>query len=134
MIIGEKYTNSKYKKNLFIIEDDIGIQELYKQFFKFNDWKIIGKSQNGTEGLNQYFKLAKKPSIVILDHNLPGLSGIHIAKEIRKHVPNQKILFISADCDNLSSVKNLKGTQYLSKPFSLSNLLHKVESLHYLGK
>jgi DNA-binding response OmpR family regulator len=133
-VIGEKKSTSKYKKNLFIIEDDIGIQELYKEFFTLNDWKIIGKSQNGTEGLNEYFKIAKKPSIVILDQNLPGLSGKTIAKEIRKYIPTQKILFVSADCDNFSDVKNLRGTQYLSKPFSLSNLLHKVETLHYLGK
>jgi PAS domain S-box-containing protein len=57
------------------------------------EWAICGEAVEGKEVVEKYRKL--NPDLVILDINMPGLTGIDAAQEIRRDNPLAKILFFS---------------------------------------
>lgn len=75
--------------------------------------------------------LEKKPDICILDIMMPQKDGYMLAAEIRKSDPNVPIIFLSAKALTEDVVMGFKsgGNDYLKKPFSIDELLVRMESL-----
>jgi DNA-binding NarL/FixJ family response regulator len=55
------------------------------------EWDICGEAEEGAEAVRKTKEL--RPDLVILDVNMPGLSGITAAQQILKDNPNARILF-----------------------------------------
>lgn len=74
---------------------------------------------------------AFKPDICILDIMLPFKDGYTLAKELREAQPNLPIIFLSAKVLTEDVVKGFKsgGNDYLKKPFSMDELLVRMEAL-----
>lgn len=72
-----------------------------------------------------------KPDICILDIMMPHKDGYTLAAEIRKSDPDIPIIFLSAKALTEDVVKGFKsgGNDYLKKPFSIDELLVRMESL-----
>jgi DNA-binding NarL/FixJ family response regulator len=58
-----------------------------------NEWAVCGEAVEGKEAVEKSKEL--NPDLVILDINMPGLTGIDAAQEIRRENPLAKILFFS---------------------------------------
>jgi two-component system NarL family sensor kinase len=58
-----------------------------------NEWAVCGEAVEGKEAIEKSKEL--NPDLVILDINMPGVSGIDAAQEIRRENPLAKILFFS---------------------------------------
>jgi DNA-binding response OmpR family regulator len=72
-----------------------------------------------------------RPDLLILDVMLPGLSGFEVCRQIRRADPRLPILILtarSADIDKVMGL-DLGADDYLTKPFSLSELLARVRAL-----
>lgn len=81
--------------------------------------------------------LSFKPDICILDIMLPSKDGYTLAKELREIQPDLPIIFLSAKVLTEDVVKGFKsgGNDYLKKPFSMEELLVRIEALlHRFGK
>jgi DNA-binding response OmpR family regulator len=72
-----------------------------------------------------------KPDICVLDIMMPQKDGYTLAAEIRKLDPNIPIIFLSAKALTEDVVMGFKngGNDYLKKPFSIDELLVRMESL-----
>ncbi|RLJ80810.1 response regulator transcription factor [Pedobacter alluvionis] len=72
-----------------------------------------------------------KPDICVLDIMMPQKDGYTLATEIRKSDPNIPIIFLSAKALTEDVVMGFKngGNDYLKKPFSIDELLVRMESL-----
>nr|WP_315421013.1 response regulator transcription factor [uncultured Pedobacter sp.] len=72
-----------------------------------------------------------KPNICVLDIMMPQKDGYKLATEIRKSDPNIPIIFLSAKALTEDVVMGFKsgGDDYLKKPFSIDELLVRMESL-----
>ncbi|QXU43392.1 response regulator transcription factor [Pedobacter sp. D749] len=72
-----------------------------------------------------------KPDICVLDIMMPQKDGYTLAAEIRKSDPNIPIIFLSAKALTEDVVMGFKngGNDYLKKPFSIDELLVRMESL-----
>jgi len=57
--------------------------------------KIIGRVSDGLEAVQKAQEL--QPEIILLDINLPKLNGFEVARRVREHIPQLKIIFFSAD-------------------------------------
>ena len=130
---------------MLIAEDDVHILELYKEWLKFKNHDVI-MSENGqkcldiykkeyehakTNGLENYF------DVVILDHNIPILTGVEAAKEILKLNPNQRIIFASGYIQKIlsESITNLnKAIKIIEKPFSIETLNDMITKKTLLDK
>src|SRR5688500_7320728 len=84
---------------------------------------------DGEEGLSA--ALADPPDLVVLDLNLPRLDGITLLNRLRRADSTARVLILSARGEVESRVKGLKAgaDDYLPKPFSLDELIARVEAL-----
>lgn len=81
--------------------------------------------------------IALKPDICVLDIMLPSKDGYMLAQELRAAQPDLPIIFLSAKVLTEDVVKGFKmgGNDYLKKPFSMEELLVRIEALlHRFGK
>lgn len=68
--------------------------------------------------------------LIILDLLLPGLDGVSVLREIIEHHPEQRVMILSAmsDVDDKVRCLDIGASDYLAKPFALSELLARVRA------
>src|SRR5512132_4370044 len=71
------------------------------------------------------------PNLVILDLMLPGLDGFEVLRGIRASSPDLPVLILSARSEEHDKIRGfrLDADQYVTKPFSLLELLERVHAL-----
>jgi DNA-binding response OmpR family regulator len=85
-------------------------------------------ARDGEEGLR--LALANRYDLVVLDLVMPGLDGHEVLRRILARKPSQPVLILSALNDTASKVRCLEhgAEDYISKPFSLEELLARVRA------
>ncbi|MFB7141224.1 response regulator transcription factor [Gottfriedia sp. NPDC056225] len=113
-------------KDILLIEDDISIAELQRDYLEINDFRV-DIQHNGDEGLQH--ALNGNYDLIILDIMLPGKNGFEICKELRA-VKNIPILFVSAKKEDIDKIRGLGlgADDYITKPFSPSELVARVKA------
>ena len=111
---------------ILIIEDEVAIAELQKDYLEINDYEVVIEN-DGAKGLEVALK--QDFDLVILDLMLPGMDGYEICKNIRneKNIP---IIIVSAKKDDIDKVRGLGlgADDYMTKPFSPSELVARVKA------
>ncbi len=111
---------------VLIIEDEVAIAELEKDYLELSDFQVEIESQ-GDMGLAR--ALGEEFDLFILDLMLPGLDGFEICKKIRE-VKNTPILMVSAKKEDIDKIRGLGigADDYITKPFSPSELVARVKA------
>ena len=93
------------------------------------DWYIVGEASDGPEALQKAKDLT--PDLILLDIGLPKLNGIEVARQIRKLVPQSKILFLSAldDLDIVREAMRSGASGYVVKLDTASELTKAIEDI-----
>ena len=96
---------------------------------KRRDLQIICEVSDGLEAVRKAEVL--KPDLILMDIGLPGLNGLHAARQIRKLAPESKIIFLSQESspDIVQEALNLGALGYVVKARAGSELLPAVESV-----
>lgn len=113
-------------KKILIIEDDISIAELEKDYLEINGFDV--KLENsGVKGIERARN--EKFDLIILDLMLPGIDGFQICKELRE-VLNIPILMVSAKGEGIDKIRGLGlgADDYITKPFSPNELVARVKA------
>ena len=108
---------------ILLIEDDRALNKAISIYFKKEKFHVIS-CYCGQEALNTL--LQNNIDLIILDINLPDLSGFDLIKQIKIINSNIPILILSA-CDLDSDILhgfNLGAEDYVTKPFNIE-ILHK---------
>jgi two-component system, OmpR family, response regulator VanR len=115
----------RYK--ILVIEDDLDIQELIKEFLITQDVEVDVAS-DGLEGI-QLFQQSSY-DLVILDVMLPNMDGHHVCKMIRKQssVPIIMLTALGEEKDQMKGF-DLGVDDYITKPFSFNILIRRVEAV-----
>jgi DNA-binding NarL/FixJ family response regulator len=92
-------------------------------------WHVISEASDGLEAVQKAKELT--PDLILLDINLPKLSGIGAASQIRKVAPNSKILFVSTCASWEIAVKALDtgASGYVIKVDAGKELAKAVEAV-----
>ena len=111
---------------ILIIEDEVAIAELEKDYLELSDFQVEIESQ-GDMGLAR--ALGEEFDLFILDLMLPGLDGFEICKKIRE-LKNTPILMVSAKKEDIDKIRGLGigADDYITKPFSPSELVARVKA------
>jgi len=113
-------------KRILIIEDDINIAELERDFLQLNGYES-DIAQDGEEGLKK--ALTGIYDVIIVDLMLPKKNGNEIIKEVRKkfEIP---IIVVSARTEDIDKIRGLDfgADDYLTKPFSPAELAARIKS------
>ena len=106
---------------LLYIEDDVDIQEIYREFL--NDYvDIVHLANDGEAGYSMY--LEYNPDIILLDINMPKLDGLSLAEKIRKTDKDVQIIITTAygEQENLLRAIELYLVKYILKPIDFNEL------------
>ncbi len=124
--------------DIFYVEDDTDfafiMQHAAQQVNNSLSVKIIDNGKDALSELQQLSNERVKPRLIMLDLNLPGMSGLDLLKRIKempylKYVP---VVFFSTS-DNPKDVRaslEFGANAYLAKPSGYINLVSCLNSLH----
>ena len=112
---------------ILIIEDEESIAELERDYLEISSYEVT-ICNDGEKGLKE--ALDNEYDLYILDLMLPGVDGFEICKAIRNK-KNTPIIMVSAKKDDIDKIRGLGlgADDYMTKPFSVSELLARVEAL-----
>ena len=113
------------------------VVEDFEQFRRFvcatlgkrPDLQVVGEVSDGFEAVQKAVEL--KPDLILLDIGLPTLNGIEVARQIRKLVPESKIIFLSQEssAEVVQEALSLGAWGYVVKTRAGSDLLTAVEAV-----
>ncbi len=83
--------------SIFIADDHPIFIEGLRRIIDERHYKIVGDAGNGKEALEKILEL--RPDIAILDISMPELTGIGVARELRKHKLTTKVVLLSSHDD-----------------------------------
>lgn len=82
------------KRTIIIIEDHTLLRETWELVINASAvYRVVATYANAEEGIEGV--ATHRPDIVIMDINLPGMSGLEATKHLRKHIPGIKIIGVS---------------------------------------
>ncbi|HEX6224817.1 MAG TPA: response regulator transcription factor [Chryseolinea sp.] len=120
--------------SLVIIEDLAEVREGLVQFISLNSEFIIkGSFEAAEDALQDLPRL--KPDIVIMDINLPGISGIECIRQVREKIPSTQFMMFTVYENDEKVFEALKAgaTGYLLKNTGLLQLVEGLKDLYNGG-
>ena len=114
------------KGRVLLVEDDQDIREMMAECLR--DSCTVSVAQDGTQALQMLTR--QEFDAIVLDQELPGLSGTSLIGELRDrgiHVPT---LMVSA-APNAWRLAQEARTDFISKPFDVDQLEARVEALFH---
>ena len=124
---------------ILIVEDDTSLGLSMKGFFEDNDFEVI-HVVSGEEAVEVYGK--ERPSIVLLDVQLPGINGFEVLEKIQKMDNSIPVIMMTDKKYDEGSQKrgyDLRAVNYMPKPVfpkillsQISNLLNPPETMRYI--
>ena len=127
----ETLCERKTPVGILIVEDEVGLNSVIKQYFKkeFPDAELY-QACDGFEAGS--IMVGKKPDVVILDLNLPGVDGLELCKKINAtdEFGNPAVIVITAlqDTEIEKQVHDLNVIAFFRKPLVLSELSQAIRS------
>lgn len=112
---------------ILIIEDEPELVKVLRSYLEQAGYNILS-AYRGDSGLSTWEH--KKPDLVILDLNLPGMDGLDVAREIRRKA-DTPIIMLTARVEETDQLIGLEigADDYISKPFSPRVVVARVRAL-----
>ncbi len=109
---------------VLVVDDDAQLQRTI-QWLLEDEGYTVGTASNGEEGLAMAEEM--RPSLVILDLNLPALDGEGVAEGLRAlHGPDLPIIIVSSDRMLRERARGIGVSASISKPFEVEEFLAAV--------
>jgi DNA-binding response OmpR family regulator len=113
---------------VLLVEDEEKVARFVARGLKSERY-AVDVATTGTSGLDHV--MAYEYDLIILDLNLPEMSGTELLKHIRKGHPHVPVLILTARDNIDDKIKNFEqgADDYLTKPFAFAELLVRVKAL-----
>ena len=115
---------------ILITDDHAIVRSGLKQLFaQISDFQVVGEAANGAELLAQLRELAV--DLVLLDFDMPGISGADLIARVRSHYPQLPLLVLSMHNEAHLALCALKAgaTGYITKDCNLDILLPAIRQV-----
>jgi DNA-binding NarL/FixJ family response regulator len=117
-----------------IVEDDEPIRDGWVNILKeLGGYRITGEFKSGEEALEGILK--NPPDFVLMDINLPGMTGIECARELKRQIPYIEVLMLTmfGDLDRIFDALRAGASGYLLKRTSPAALKAAMEEVRMGG-
>jgi two-component system, chemotaxis family, chemotaxis protein CheY len=111
-----------------IVEDEKDLVDVYQRMFARRNIVVCFVAFDGREALKKFIECTPKPHVILMDHRLPGMSGIEVTEEILKLDPETKVVFLSADVGVMDDAFRAGAVAFLKKPASLKEIVGTIEA------
>ena len=110
---------------VYIVDDELSVREALRSLIRSAGWRVE------TFGSAREFltsEWASVPSCLVLDVELPDLSGFELQQELARHNPKSSIIFLTGRGDIPMSVRAIKAgaVEFLTKPPAEDQLLEAI--------
>ena len=112
---------------VLVVEDELKIRDLIRRYLEHDGLAVL-TTGSGTEGLTML--ATQSVDLIVLDLNLPDISGETIAAEVRSRsvIPILMLTAKSTEADRIRGLE-LGADDYLTKPFSPRELVLRVQAV-----
>ena len=116
------------KIKVLLAEDEPSLAQIIKESLETRDFEVF-LAKNGVIAKELY--QLHNPEILVLDVMMPFKDGFTLAKEIREENKQIPIIFLTAKSQTKDVLEgfNHGGNDYLKKPFSMEELIVRIQSL-----
>src|SRR3989339_1829193 len=113
---------------ILIVEDEVEILNFLKKSLE-NECYVVDAAKDGEKG--SYLARTNHYDLIILDNIMPKKTGLEVCEDIRKDGKNTPILILSVKSEITTKVDlfNAGADDYLTKPFSVDELLARIKAL-----
>ncbi len=118
----------KHRGKILLVEDDKNFALVLKSYLEIHFLRV----DISTDGLSALKQLKKDNyTLCILDVVMPNMDGFELAKQIRRHYPELRYIFLTSRNLKEDIIKGyeLSAVDYLCKPFDSEILLLKIKAL-----
>jgi len=115
-------------KRILIIEDDVSILNGLKDVLSFKSYEVL-TAEDGEMGYTA--AVEEKPDLIILDIMIPKMDGFTLCGKLRAKGNSTPVLMLTAKGEEPDKIQGLDigADDYVTKPFSLPELLARVRAL-----
>jgi two-component system KDP operon response regulator KdpE len=112
--------------NILVVDDEPQIRRVLRSTLSFRGY-TISEATSGEEAVPMVGK--QKPDLILLDVNLPGISGVETCREIRRFsdAPIIMLTVRNAERDKVVAL-DAGADDYVTKPFSIEELLARIRA------
>ncbi|WP_295421828.1 response regulator transcription factor [uncultured Subdoligranulum sp.] len=116
-------------KRVLVVEDEASIREMLTLNLKMAGWEVLeaGSAERALELMHR-----EEPcDAALLDIMLPGMDGLSLCETIRRDNNDIGIIIVSAKGQESDKIRGLSigADDYITKPFSVSELVARLEAL-----
>ena len=116
-------------KRVLVVEDEASIREMLTLNLKMAGWEVLeaGSAERALELMHR-----EEPcDAALLDIMLPGMDGLRLCETIRRDNNDIGIIIVSAKGQESDKIRGLSigADDYITKPFSVSELVARLEAL-----
>ena len=117
-----------HKTTILLAEDEPALGQIIKESLETRDFSVL-LCDDGEKALKTYQNSA--PELLVLDVMMPKKDGFTLAKEIRAIDDTIPIIFLTAKSQTQDVVEGftIGGNDYLKKPFSMEELIVRINNL-----
>jgi DNA-binding response OmpR family regulator len=116
------------QQTILVIDDDDSLRDTIGLLLEREGFRPILAAE-GKTGINEAF--SSKPSLILVDLRMPGISGVDVCKKIRGAGMQVPIMVLSAVGEELDKVLLLEigADDYVVKPFGSRELLARIRAI-----
>jgi two-component system, OmpR family, response regulator ArlR len=118
------------KTKILVIDDEPNIVQTLQDRLEMNEYRVF-TAHNGRDGLDKFER--EKPEVILLDVIMPIMDGLEMLETLRKRPDGQDVSIIMltarSQTQDIARANACGIADYIVKPFDLSELLAKIESV-----
>ncbi len=113
-------------KKILLVDDEQGILDLMQDFLLSRGYEIL-TAHNGVEALE---KVKEKPNLILLDIQMPVMSGLETLRRLKldRQTAFIPVIMLTAkgESDSILKTQELGADDFFIKPVELENLLARI--------
>lgn len=115
--------------SVLIVDDNDMIRETLRVILRHDHYNVVGEAVDGNVAIEMVRK--HKPDIILLDVEMPKVSGLEAIRTIKMLMPDVTVLIVTANKDQTTVSEAVKAgiNGYIMKPFNAKKILDTVEAV-----
>ena len=113
---------------VLIADDDVGMRLVMRKLVQQAEgYELVGEASDGAELIRLYD--AQRPEVVLMDVEMPGMTGIECARAIQDRDPRTVLVFATAHEEYMASAFEVYAFDYLVKPFRVERAMQTLSRI-----
>lgn len=114
--------------HLLIVDDEVNLRSMLAAALQHHGFEV-SQAENGRSALDMVAR--ERPDMILLDVMMPDVDGFEVCRRLRTEGDRMPVLFLTARDSTDDKVRGLTlgGDDYLEKPFSIDELVARVQAV-----